>query len=157
MAKPRLTDAQVAALPKERRERTLKRRRERERAKLKQGITAGKLATQKNVRNVYFSLPANPAPAEIGEVINGLDPDDLRARSVYCDFRTRLQAAGRWSGEATHGMLLTYVKASLEIERGSVAMVSGHVMTAQARAAMYLKLHELPADKVRKGAGRFDF
>lgn len=161
MAKPRLTDAQLAALPKEKRERNLKRRRERERTKAR--------ASKGNVVPVDFShapfIPglfpppsvpsAHVAPPAPGEVIYGLDPDDQRARALYVDIRSRLQAVGRWSGEATHGTLLTYVKTSLEIERYRAVMLPPTVFSANKGAAAALRLAELPADKTRKGAGRF--
>ena len=161
--RPRLSDAAVAALPKAKRDRTLKRRAERARTKTR------KAAAGSNVVPVDFSpapfIPSPPpppsvpsahvAPPQPGEVIYGLDPDDHRARALYVDLRSRLQAVGRWSGEATHGTLLTYVKTSLEIERYRAVALPPSVFSANKGAASALRRAALPADKVRKGAGRF--
>lgn len=144
MSRPKLTDAQLAVAPKEQRRETLKKRAQRDR---------------KKAAVLHMPPPplrVTPEAVPPSELVFGLELDDLRGRAMYLDLRRRLLAAGRWSGEATHGLLLTYVKTTREIERAPAFLIAAPIMTAQSKAAAALKLLDLPPEKARpKGSDRF--
>ena len=83
--------------------------------------------------------------------IAGIAPDDVRASELYSGLQRRMEQAGVWGGEATHGILLSYVLATVTIERNGP---HPQLITSQRQCWRDLKLADLPAEKIAK-PGRF--
>lgn len=143
MARRKLTDAELAAMPPEKRKATLAKRLQRARppAESKSQV---RLATVSQIRH------SQPAAVPSSESPHGIDKADTRALDMYEVLRSKLIDAGRWNDEGCHGMLLTYCQATVEIENFGVGGVAQGVIGAQFKAAAALKLTELPASKVRR-------
>ena len=96
-------------------------------------------------------LPARDAPVapptEQCYQIAGISPDDARASELYSGLQRRMAQAGVWGGEATHGILLSYVLATVTIERNGP---HPQLITSQRQCWRDLKLADLPAEKAAK-------
>ena len=91
--------------------------------------------------------PAAP-PVDSGcYQIAGISPDDARASELYSGLQRRMAQAGVWGGEATHGILLSYVLATVTIERNGP---HPQLITSQRQCWRDLKLADLPAEKIEK-------
>ena len=161
MARPRMTQAQLDALPPKVRAATLQKRNERARAaglplphpparQLEVVRVAPAQVTQIHAPRQTEPVPEAPPP--------GIPENDTRALEIYERLKQQLIAENRWAGEATHGTLMTYCRATVAIEYApDPAEVKAHIYTAQSRAATTLRLHDMTPVKVRKadkfGAG----
>lgn len=148
MARPRMSDAQIAMLDPEKRRETLKKRAQRE----KHAILNGRaLVASVNVTQ----MPRRAVPPPVDEVIKGIQEDDARTREMYQALRAKFQTAGRWNDEGMHGMLVTYCQCVVEVERDGVANVQPTIVAAVSKIYSLLRMEELPAGRAVK-AGRFD-
>lgn len=125
MAKRMLTDAEIAALPPQRRRETLKKRAYRAR----KAAEAGK----------PVAITPSPSP----EQPKAGDP----AAVIYAKTKAALQDAGLWRDEAMSGLLTTYAKCTALIESAEIGMVAPSVLMGQSRAAAALGLDRLPAER----------
>ena len=159
MAGRRLTDSQIAALPPEKRAETLKKRRQR--AAQKQASLAPKSSpSSSTVGNIaHFAAQTKPSPS--GPVDNrptdsvpGIGPAEIRARQMYDRIRAKMQRAGIWNDEGSHGPLLLYCKSVVAVEEEDVKTLPASVVTQVSKLHAQLGLANLPADRVAK-ASRF--
>ncbi len=142
-----MTDAEIAALPPHKRQAMLAKRNQRARAK---DPNAPKVPTSKPLAAVV-TIPQRPTPTSNPNPepyrIEGISPDDDRALELYRGLQTRMAQNGLWGGDATHGILLSYVLATVTIERNGP---HPQMITSQRQCWRDLKLAELPPEKVSK-------
>lgn len=144
--RPRLTDAELAAMPKAKRDATLAKRKQRS-----GGRTQIPRLALAPVTHLPAREPASPPANATCYLIAGIAQDDERASELYSGLQRRMEQAGVWGGEATHGILLSYVLATVTIERNGP---HPQLITSQRQCWRDLKLADLPVEKVRK-AGRY--
>ena len=106
------------------------------------------VATVMPIRPVVYATPTLGPDDEV----QGIRPNDERARAMYIGLRNRLAQSGQWKGDATHGTLLTYVLCSVDIETQGASGVPPAVLTAMAKSRDALKLLELAPEKVAKSS-----
>ena len=145
MGRPKLTQAQIDALPEKTRAETLRKRNARARAA---GLPLPHPPAPSPVAWLPVVRPHDPAQEDPPP---GIEGSDVRALEMYSRLKQQLIAENRWAGEATHGTLMTYCKTSVFIEAATdPADVKAHIYTAQSRAATILRLHEMQPVKIRK-------
>lgn len=139
MARRPLTDAQIAALPPEKRAETLKKRRQR--------------AAQREAQAAIGASVTQIRPTIIDPAaINGIPADDTRAKEMYDVLRGKMQRAGVWNDEACHGPLVLYCKAVVLIEREPIERLPASVLTSVSKLHAQLGLANLPADRTAKAS-----
>lgn len=157
MARGKLTEEQLNQLPPEVRRETLKKRNTRAKNAAKAEAARVRVDPAPPMPRGTSVATAPPASGvAVDEDIPGIDPADTRAVLMYLDIRRRMQAIGRWAGEATHSQLMVLVRTTMVIERSHIDDVRQSVFAANRAAALAIKLHELPPDKIRKATSRPD-
>ena len=129
-------------MPKAKRDATLAKRKQRSGERTRIPRLALAAVTHLPARDV----PVAP-PTEQCYEIAGIPPDDVRASELYSGLQRRMEQAGVWGGEATHGILLSYVLATVTIERNGP---HPQLITSQRQCWRDLKLADLPAEKAAK-------
>ena len=148
MPRPRLTEDQLAAMPERKRKELLRQRKVMEAKQAERAGGRRELATVMPIRPVASVTPALGPDDEV----QGIKPNDKRARDMYIGLRNRLAQSGQWKGDATHGTLLTYVLCSVDIETQGASGVPPAVLTAMAKSRDALKLLELAPEKLTKSS-----
>lgn len=145
MARRPLTDAQIAALPPEKRAETLKKRRQRAAQREAQAAIGAIARPPASVTQIRPTI-IDPA------AINGIPADDTRAKEMYDVLRGKMQRAGAWNDEACHGPLVLYCKAVVLIEREPIERLPASVLTSVSKLHAQLGLANLPADRTAKAS-----
>ena len=146
MPRPRHTDEQLAAMPERKRKELLRQR------KVMEAKQAARDGGRRDVATVMPIRPVVSVSQSLGpdDDVQGIRPNDKRARDMYIGLRNRLAQSGQWKGDATHGTLLTYVLCSVDIETQGASGVPPAVLTAMGKSRDALKLLELAPEKVAK-------
>ena len=137
MGRPRLTDAQIAALPPEKRAETLRKRRKREEAK-------------NPIKSAVLAFPSKTAAAFIDAKINGVPECEERAREMYERLRNKMVRQGTWKDEASHGLLMIYCKSIVAVEISDPDSIPPGAVTAATKIYNQLNLADLPADRAAR-------
>jgi hypothetical protein len=159
MARRPLTDAQLARRTPEQQAETLKKRRQRAEKK-KAALAPQSSPASSTVGNVaHFAAPTKPSPAgpvdnRPSDSVPGIEPAEIRARQMYDKIRAKMQRAGIWNDEGSHGPLLLYCKSVVAVEEEDVKTLPASVVTQVSKLHAQLGLANLPADREAK-ASRF--
>lgn len=149
MARRPLTDAQIAALPPEKRAETLKKRRQRE---AKRQAAAAVVKPMATVTAIRPSAPPATSPQHPADAPHGIEQNDERAMQMYQTLMLKMQRAGTWNDEACHGPLVLYCKSVVLIEREPIDGLPASVLTQVSKLHAQLGLANLPADRVAKSS-----